>query len=258
MPPVVVDLKVTRFEQRPGRCGAATAQMILFYKRLTGDQLADQDAMWGLIKGHTSGPGPRSTITSAPIDPTDCPVWAMQQCDRCPAAATFKCWCTYPPALEQTLAVSNPLPMTLSPPAATAEFVTAAAIASVDFDIPAAALISNGLHWIAVDGYEIDGNAAQLINGRMISEIYICDPAVNAANHSVAIHDWLNDSAYMSPVIQCGLFRNRVVVLAATGPLPGPPPLVPPTAPVNIRVIGRRNIPKRRRKPIPPPRSKRR
>jgi hypothetical protein len=257
MPAAFVDLGVQRFQQRPGRCGAATAQMILFFKNLVGDQLGDQDALWALIQGHTGGVRPMSP--PATIDATDCPTWPAQQCDRCPGALAFKCWCTYPPALEKTLAVSYALPMVLSTPA-TNQLATAAAIDSVDFKIPAAALVANGLHWIAVDGYETDGASPQPINGKMISEIYVCDPEVNASNHSVAIGVWLNDRAYLSPVNQCGLFRNQFVMIAATAPLPGPPPVVPPSsapsAPVNVRIIGRGR--KGPRKPVPPRRSKRR
>ena len=72
MPAVVVELKVVRFPQKPGLCGAATAQMILFYKGLIGNQVTDQDNLWTLIQGHTVGPRP----TGVSIAPTDCPTWS--------------------------------------------------------------------------------------------------------------------------------------------------------------------------------------
>src|SRR6478735_9102203 len=97
----VVELIVERFEQRPGRCGAATAQMILFYKNLVGSQITVQDALWTQIQGNTGGVRPASP--PAVIGTTDCPTWSTQQCDQCGGAKAFTCWCTYPPALLAAL-----------------------------------------------------------------------------------------------------------------------------------------------------------
>ena len=225
----VVELPVVRFDQKPGRCGAATAQMILFYTNRIGNQTADQDTLWGQIQAST---GSNRPSPPARIQPHDCPQWASQQCDKCPGAREFTCWCTYPPALDATLALYN-LPMVLSTPA-TDQIATASVIDSVDFDIPPAVLVKFGLHWIAVAGYETGGAHAQAINGRLISEIYIRDPAVGgAANHSVAIDTWMDE--YVSPVIQCGTYLNQLVVIAATAP--AQPPVGPtPSAPTNLTV----------------------
>jgi hypothetical protein len=240
-----IDLKIVRFEQKAGLCGAATAQMILFYKKLIGDQVSDQDALWATIQAKTIGVRPPSPPAS--IQATDCPTWPTQQCDRCAGAEQYICWCTYPPALLDAL-LAYSVPMVLSTPA-TNELVTAAAIASVDFDIPAAVLVRNGLHWVAMDGYETNGANAKLINGRMISEIYLRNPAVGeAAVHSASIDLWLKD--YVRPVIQCGLFLNQLVVIAATAPLPVPLPLL--VAPGPQHVPTRKVPPKRPRRPLHP------
>jgi hypothetical protein len=229
----VVELPVVRFEQKPGRCGAATAQMILFFKNLTGNQVSDQDALWAQIQANTAGARPASP--PAHIDATDCPKWSTQQCDKCPGAQAFKCWCTFPPALLTTL-TDTMLPMALTTPPTTQD-ATASVMASVDFVIPAAALVLNGLHWIAVAGYETDGTNAQPIGGRQVSEIYVCDPEVNAANHNVAIDVWMDE--WITPVIQCGSFVNSLVVITATGPWAPPPPPAP-SAPTNVVIVCRR------------------
>jgi hypothetical protein len=190
--------------------------MILFYKNLIGDQPADQDTLWTQIKANTAGARPASP--PAHIQATDCPTWTKQQCDKCEGAQQFVCWCTFPPALLKTLTDFN-LPMALMTPP-TDQATTASALASVDFNIPAAMLTFFGLHWLAVAGYETDGVNAQPIGGRQISEIYVRDPEVGAANHSVAIDVWMDE--YCSPVNQCGSFLNQLVVIAATGPLARP------------------------------------
>lgn len=233
---MLVHLPVVRFEQKPGLCGAATAQMILHYKNLIGNQVADQDTLWGQIKTNTGGSRPLSP--PANIAAHDCPAFATQQCDKCVGATIFQCWCTVPPALLATL-VSYNLPFAmLIPPSRQA--ATAGVIASVDFDIPAAALVQAGLHWIAVAGYETDGPNSQVINGRNISAIYVRDPEVGAANHNIPIDTWIDD--YITPIIQCGSFLNKLTVIVATGPAPAPQE--PPTR--------RRPIPKRPRRKIPP------
>ena len=240
---MLVHLPVVRFVQKPGLCGAATAQMILHYKNLIGNQVADQDALWGLIKANTGGARPLSP--PAIIAAHDCPAFATQQCDKCVGATEFQCWCTVPPALLATLVSYNlPFAMRIAP---TRQAATADLIASVDFDIPPAALVQAGLHWIAVAGYETGGANAQMINGRAISSIYIRDPEVGAANHDVPIVTWIED--YITPTVQCGVFLNKLVVIVATAQAPAPP-----QAPTNVR-IRRRPKPKRPpKKPRPRPR----
>jgi hypothetical protein len=208
--------------------------MILHYKNRIGNQVSDQDTLWGQIKANTVGPRP--LVPPANIAAHDCPSFATQQCDKCVGAAQFQCWCTFPPALLATL-VSYNLPFAMlfptTPPAA-----TAGVIASVDFDIPAAALVQAGLHWIAVAGYETDGPNSQVINGRNISAIYVRDPEIGAANHNIPIATWIGD--YVTPIIQCGAFLNKLAVIVATAQAPAPP------APIR-----RRPVTKRPRK-IPP------
>ena len=169
-----VQLPVVRFQQKPGRCGAATAQIILFFTNpaQVGNTPGDQDALWASIQINTGGKPPASVPAS------DCPTWNTQQCDKCVGATSFVCWCTYPPALEATLAYY--LPMALATPL-NDQIFTAAVIDSVDFRIPAAALVFNGLHWLAVAGYETDGPHPQTVNGRAISAIYVSDPEVGAS-----------------------------------------------------------------------------
>ena len=87
---------------------------------------------------------------------------------------------------------------------------------SVDWNLPPAVLVKNGLHWLAVAGYlpgaaEGDG---MLIDGRRITDIYVRDPSVGAANHVVGIKVWMRE--YLAPVIQCGIFQNLLVVIAAS------------------------------------------
>ena len=212
---MLVHLNVVRFVQKPGLCGAATAQMILHYKGRIGNKVADQNTLWGKIKANTGGSRPKGVIIAA----HDCPVFDKQQCDKCDGATVFQCWCTVPPALLATL-VSYNLPFAmqipLNPQSATAHVIT-----SVDFDIPAAALVQAGLHWVAVAGYETDGPNSQVINGRAISAIYIRDPEIGAANHNVPIDTWIED--YVTPIVQCGFFINKRAVIVATAQAPAPP-----------------------------------
>ena len=256
----IVDLSVVRFEQKPGRCGAATAQMILHYKNLIGSQTTDQDTLWALIQANTGGARPASPPAS--IQPHDCPQWISQQCDKCRGAPQFTCWCSYPRALQITLTLYN-LPLVLSTPG-TDQIATASVIDSVDFDVPPAVLVQFGLHWIAVTGYETDGANAQLINGRSISEIYIHDPAVGVANHSIAMKTWMDE--YLSPVIQCGIYRNRLVVIAATARVPLPvvtPPNPQTTVPIGddmevvpaVGAVRPKKPPKKPRRPPKPPKN---
>lgn len=233
---MIVQLSVVRFEQKPGLCGAATAQMILHYKNRIGSQPADQNALWAAIQSSTGGarPGPPASIAAH-----DCPQWKTQQCDKCDGAQQHRCWCTFPPALLSVLLAYN-LPFALVVPATSVEG-TASVIASVDFDVPAAALVKFGLHWIVVAGYETDGVNAQMVNGRAISEVYIRDPEVGAANHTVPIETWLDE--YIAPVIQCGAYLGKLVVISATAQVPA--------APTNLRI--RPKVPRKQKRPTRPP-----
>ncbi len=195
--------------------------MILHYKGRIGNQVADQDALWVQIKTNTGGVRPASP--PAIIAAHDCPAFPTQQCDKCPGATEFQCWCTFPPALLATL-VSYNLPFAMLTPPNPQTF-TAGVITSVDFDIPAAALVQAGLHWIAVAGYETDGPNSQVIGGRNISAIYIRDPEIGAANHNVPIDTWIDD--YVTPIIQCGIFLNKLAVIVATAQAPAAP-VTPP------------------------------
>ena len=225
---MLVQLPVVRFQQAPGLCGAATAQMILHYKGKIGNQVADQNTLWGKIQANTFGKRPK--VPPAKIVAHDCPKFRDQQCDKCKGAKKFTCWCTVPPALLATLVSYNlPFAMVLAP---TDQDATASVMASVDFDIPAAALVRAGLHWIAVAGYETGGANPQMIAGKAISAIYIRDPEIDAANHDVPIQTWMDD--YISPVLQCGTFVNKLVVLSATAPAPAP--LVIPATPSGVIV----------------------
>lgn len=238
---MVVNLPVVRFEQKPGLCGAATAQMILHYKNQIGNQLADQATLWAAIQSSTGGTRPLSPPAS--VAAHDCPQWTTQQCDKCQGAQQFRCWCTFPPALLSVLLSYN-LPFALQLPATNVDG-TASVMASVDFDIPAAALVKYGLHWVVVAGYETDGANAQMVNGKAISEMYIRDPEVNAANHDVTIDTWMEE--YLAPVVQCGTYLSKLVVISATGPMP-PPGQVPPV-PADVRIKRRRKHKKKPRRP---------
>lgn len=241
---MLVHLPVVRFEQKPGRCGAATAQMILHYKNRIGNLPADQDALWAAIQSSTGGSRPASPPAS--IAAHDCPQWTTQQCDKCLGAQEFRCWCTFPPALLSVL-LSHNLPFALQLPATNIDG-TASVIASVDFDIPAAALVKFGLHWVVVAGYETDGVNARMVNGKAISEMYIRDPEVGAANHDVTIDTWLDE--YLAPVIQCGTYLSKLVVASATGPAPVQQPGPVPAAPSNVRI--RRKHKKKPKRPVNP------
>jgi hypothetical protein len=237
-----IQLPVVHFDQKPGLCGAATAQTILVFTNPNqiGSQASDQLELWAMIQANTVGPRP------AVCDPTDCPTWKTQQCDKCQGAKNFVCWCTYPPALEATL--KQYLPMALTVPA-DAEAATVAVIASVDFQIPSAALVFNGLHWLTVAGYETDGPNARPIGGRQISAIYVSDPEVGLANHQVSIGEWLDQT--MTAVAQCGFYLNKLAVIAATGPR-----AAPPNAPTNLRISAKVHLPPRKKRPAGPGRNR--
>jgi hypothetical protein len=238
---VSVHLNVVRFEQKPGLCGAATAQMILHYKGLIGNTVADQNTLWGKIKVNTVGPRP--TSKKAKFTAHDCPKFTQQKCDKCQGATKHQCWCTFPPALLATLQHYNlPFAMLIAPDDKAA---TASVMASIGFDIPAAALVQAGLHWIAVAGYETGGAGAQMIGGQSVSAIYIRDPEVGAANHDVGIDTWLDE--FVSPVLQCGGFFSKLVVISATAPA-AVAQTVTPATPSTPTVMKVRKPKKQRRK----------
>jgi hypothetical protein len=183
--------------------------MILHFKGFVGTSVADQDALFALIKVNTHGNRPRGQINDH-----DCPSFPTQECTRCPGVVPFTCWCTYPPALEDTL--KQRIPAVLLTTHANDEAASTQVLRSVDWNLPPAVLVKNGLHWLAVAGYlpgAADGDG-MLIDGRRITDIYVRDPTVGAANHVVGIKVWMRE--YLAPVIQCGIFQNLLVVIAAT------------------------------------------
>jgi hypothetical protein len=183
--------------------------MILHFKGFVGTSVADQNALFALIKVNTHGARPRGVINDH-----DCPSWLTQECTRCPGVVPFTCWCTYPPALEDTLKAR--IPAVLLTTHANDEAASTQVLRSVDWNLPPAVLVKNGLHWIAVAGY-VPGAAGDgvLIDGRWITDISVRDPSPGAANHIVGIDLWMDE--YLAPVIQCGIFQNLLVVIAATG-----------------------------------------
>jgi hypothetical protein len=207
-----VTLPVTRFEQLPGLCGAATAQMILHFKGKAGSSLQQQRDLFEGIKTNTAGRRPRRGCVKL----HDCPAFPNQKCARCEGERCFTCWCTYPPALERTLNDHLTEPVVLTTHVDDVE-ASARALESVDAGLPPAVLVQNGLHWLVVSGYtpEGDEDAGLPIGDRVISEVHVKDPGVSAANQLIAIDTWLDD--YVSPVVLCGDFLDLVVVIGAPG-----------------------------------------
>jgi len=242
VPPV--ELNVTRIEQKPGLCGAATAQMILHYKGLIGTSGADQDTLFAAIQANTGGVRPRGDI-----NPHDCPQWPTQECTRCAGVETFTCWCTYPPALEATLNQAGPPVVVALSSHNNDQSAATQVLRSVDFDLPPAVLVSNGNHWLVVAGYNTAAAPGQgvAIDGREITDIFVRNPTVGAANQLITIGTWIDD--YQSPVNLCGPFLNMVAVIGATAQTGGTVPA--PTTPGNVRV-GRRPVPKKPPKPKKP------
>ncbi|HVG83307.1 MAG TPA: hypothetical protein VM820_02275 [Vicinamibacterales bacterium] len=240
MPPV--QLLVVRIEQRPGRCGAASAQMMLHFKGRIGASLADQDVLWAEIQQNTTGARPSSNVRTH-----ECPAWATMQCDRCPGEAEYTCWCSFPDALTKTL-VDRQMPVSSATQAAPAD-TTALALASVDFNMPAAVLAKAGMHWTVVNGYlEVPAAQGVPVGGRSISDVFVRNPAVGAANQSIEINEWLDFE--LLPVIICGPFRNQLVCICATAQTPAP--AASPTG----GTVKRRQVPKKppkRRRPKKPP-----
>lgn len=205
-----VQLPITHIRQAPGLCGAATAQMILHAKGLAQNTPADQQALFAGIQAATQGTRPTRNVAAH-----DCPQWPSQLCKKCPgepASAKFKCWCTYPPALKDTMsgrgaAVRQRL-------AADPKAVTAHVIDSIDRTLGAAVLVENGLHWVCVIGYAT-GSAAdsRKINGKWISDIYVHDPNIETGAMGVPIDEWFDE--FLTPVVQCGDFRDKVVAITA-------------------------------------------
>lgn len=76
MPEPIV-LPVTRCEQLPGLCGAATAQMILHFKGLTGPTV-ETASIVAEIQANTAGQRPRGKIHEH-----DCPAFDNQKRERC-------------------------------------------------------------------------------------------------------------------------------------------------------------------------------
>jgi hypothetical protein len=92
--------------------------------------------------------------------------------------------------LHATLTVDYPLPMVLTTPA-TDEAATASVMDSADFDVPAAALVFNGLHDRG-DQVRVGGPNPKTINGKQVSAIYIADPD-RRPQPQVAMADWFDD-----------------------------------------------------------------
>jgi hypothetical protein len=126
---------------------------------------------------------------------------------------------------------------------------TLAAINSVDFNLPAAALVKGGTHWIVVAGYNPEASAdSEVIGGRAIRDILVRNPTVGAANQSIAIKTWMFDE--LLPNTLCGPFLNKLVMIGAVA-LFAPPGPSAPSAPAGVR-IKRRPVPKRLPKPKRP------
>lgn len=206
-------LPITHIRQAPGLCGAATAQMILHARNLVGVTQAEQDALFVDIQTETHG------VRPAQAQRHDCPAWASQLCTKCqgePRSAKARCWCTYPPALKATLALRGiPVRQTAVLDVKTA---TARIIQSIDRQVGAAALVENGVHWVAVIGYaEGTGPAdSRKIAGKWISDIYVHDPNLPTGAMTVPITEWLDD--YFGSVVQCGIFFDKVVTITAEAP----------------------------------------
>ena len=208
--PIVLD--VTRCEQLPGLCGAATAQMILHFKGLTSSTVEIQRALWEQIQANTAGQRPRGKIHEH-----DCPAFDNQKCERCRDDRLHTCWCTHPRALEATINdYLNPgVTFTLHRDGRTA---TAQALASVDAKVPAAVLVYGWVHWLTVIGYTPGEGAGDdstiIIGGRPITEVYVCDPSTSAGkDHAMAVRTWLN--FYLTFPVQCGEFVNQYPVIAS-------------------------------------------
>lgn len=209
-----VQLPIAHIRQAPGLCGAATAQMILHARGLAQNTPADQTALFGGIQANTQFARPTRNVAVH-----DCPQWPGQLCTKCPgepASAKFRCWCTYPPALKDTMtgrgvAVKQRL-------SADPKTVTGHVIDSIDRNLGAAVLVENGLHWIAVIGYVTGaGPNSRKINGKWISDIYVHDPNLETGAMGVPIVEWLDE--YLTPVVQCGDFLNKVVAITAAPPV---------------------------------------
>lgn len=216
---------LTHIRQKPGLCGAATAQMILHSQGLAGISIDEQELIFGEVQANTSATRPTRNVR-----PHDCPGWDAQKCTTCAGEPEFTCWCTYPPALEATM-VQRGLPVTQTVHQSDLE-AAERVLDCIDLQVAPAVLVSNGTHWIAVSGY-VTGtgpNDATLIGGRWVSSVAINDPNV-ATSSDVAIATWLED--YLSPIIQCGDFIGRHVVIGvtATPTIPAPAPAPAPDPP---------------------------
>ena len=205
-----VILPVNWFEQLPGLCGAATAQMILNSKGLVGTLEADQQTLWTRIQTNTAGIRPAGEILGQ-----DCPEFANQICERCDRKDPFTCWCTHPAALEATLnGYLNPGVILTTH--ADHRAATARALESIDAQLPAAMLVYGWLHWLTVVGYTPgdDDPDSEAIGGRQITDVYVHDPRQGGtANQRIVAFDWL--FGYLTIPIPCGALAARYAVIAA-------------------------------------------
>lgn len=209
----VVQLPIVHIRQAPGLCGAATAQMILHAKGLAVTTPADQQALFGAVQAATQFARPTRNVARH-----DCPAWPGQLCTKCPgeaASVKFRCWCTYPPALKATMSGRGVAVKQRT--AADPRTTTAHVIDSIDRNLGAAVLVENGLHWIAVIGYVTGpGPNSRKINGKWISDLYVHDPNLETGAMDVPIIEWLEE--YLTPVVQCGDFLDKVVAITAAPP----------------------------------------
>ena len=147
-----VKLPVVRLGQKPGLCGAASAQMILNAKGKVGKTKAIEDQLWDEIKANTT-PAGSLVVPSAP----PCGTFANQVTEACKPDAL--CWCTYPDALATTINdhLGNAGVSVVLDKDPTGLGLTARIVASISSGIAPAVLVHDATHWVVVYGFLAGG-----------------------------------------------------------------------------------------------------
>ncbi len=222
-------LPVVWLPQKPGLCGAATAQMILHARGIVGAGLNDLDSLWVQIKANTSlePPGDAKQTGLSP-----CGHFKLQICESCKSSRRRFCWCTVPSALAATLNDNLGANAVSVHKEAREEDVTARAIQSVDSGVAAGTLVHHGTHWLVVYGYRpLNPGPTE-----PITHLLVQDSEFFTTSTLVTVSHWL---AAKLTEIRCGRFkpfslavtsgadRDRRVIPPAVK-LSGLPPVVEP------------------------------
>ena len=207
-------------------CGPAVAQMVL--SALGVPQVATppswQSQLWEYIKNNTGAARP----ASAPSEPT-APPFPTQKCEWC---SGWRCWSTTPDVLIKLLNTSQGVAQYAISMHGIEDTATGVMLDTLDQNVPGIALVFGWNHWVVVDGYRHSEPGSHAVAGRHLNGVYIRDPEAPASVHYIDWIEWRD--TYLS-FVPCGVYKDKMVVCG--GMRVAPPPIRPPQAPANLRIL---------------------